>query len=485
MGIAIFRASAALCNKTFLRRLFLIDKTHFLWYNKMNYGSTRGRRVKMVEISNVNVGSHADKAGIKAGDILKFIDGNEINDVLDYRFFLASSEIRLTLVRDGKEYETVIKKGEYDDIGLGFERPLMDKKHSCENKCVFCFIDQLPRGMRKTLYFKDDDSRLSFLHGNYVTLTNLHDHDVERIIKMHISPVNVSVHTTNPELRREMMHNKRAGEVLAYLDRFAEAGISICAQIVLCKGLNDGAELIRSMHDLTKYYPSLVSCSIVPAGLTKFREKLYPLSPYNGEECGEVIDTVEKYASECYEKFGTHLFFCSDEFYIKSGRELPPESYYEGYPQIENGVGMITSLKTEVGEEMEYFDEYEERLGEKKRVVSIATGVAAYDCIKELAEKVASETGGRVTVHVYKIINRFFGENITVSGLLTATDMAEQLVGKELGDELLIPHNALKADEDIFLDDVTLDEFSKRLGVKVTPAKDSGAEFVSAVLGLE
>ena len=287
------------------------------------------------------------------------------------------------------------------------------------------------------------------------------------------------------KIMREIYSRWNSDTFYAYLDRFAEAGISICAQIVLCKGLNDGAELIRSMHDLTKYYPSLVSCSIVPAGLTKFREKLYPLSPYTGEECGEVIDTVEKYAAECYEKFGTHLFFCSDEFYIKSGRELPPESYYEGYPQIENGVGMITSLKTEVGEEMEYFDEYEERLGEKKRVVSIATGVAAYDCIKELAEKVASETGGRVTVHVYKIINRFFGENITVSGLLTATDMIKQLAGKELGDELLIPHNALKADEDIFLDDVTLDEFSKRLGGKVTPAKDSGAEFVSAVLGLE
>lgn len=438
----------------------------------------------MVEITEVADGSLAASAGIKPLDILVSIDGNEIKDVLDYRFFLAAERIKLSLLRGGEPFEVEIKKGEYDDIGLGFERPLMDKKHSCENRCVFCFIDQLPRGMRKTLYFKDDDSRLSFLHGNYITLTNLHDEDVDRIIKMHISPVNISVHTTNPELRREMMHNKRAGEVLSYLGRFAEAGISICAQIVLCKGLNDGEELMRTMRDLTKYVPALVSCSIVPAGLTKYREKLYPLSPYSRCECGAVIDAVEAFSDECFEKYGSRLFFCSDEFYLKAERRLPPEEYYEGYPQIENGVGMITSMRTEVMDELEYYDE--DHAGEPTkphRTVSIATGVAAYDCINELAQATAKKTGGALTVKVYKVINHFFGENITVSGLLTATDMLDRLAGEDLGDELLIPKNALKADEDIFLDDMTLDEFSARLGVRVTPTSDTGSDFIAALLG--
>lgn len=441
----------------------------------------------MVEITEVLSGSYSEKAGIATLDILVSIDSNAINDVLDYRFYLASRKITLTLKRGGEEYSVTINKGEYDDIGLEFERPLMDKKHTCENRCVFCFIDQMPRGMRKTLYFKDDDSRLSFLHGNYITLTNLDDSDIDRIIKMHISPVNISVHTTNPSLRVEMMHNKRAGEVLSYLDRLASAGISLCTQIVLCRGLNDGDELLRTMRDLARLSPSLVSCAVVPAGLTKFRDKLYPLSPFTKEECGEVVDAVEAFADECLEKYGSRLFFCSDEFYLRAERPLPLEEYYEGYSQLENGVGMITSLSTEVTDELKYFGEYLDEFLAKYpegRSVSVATGVAAYDCVSALARMVSDMTGGRLKVSVHKIINNFFGESITVSGLLTGIDMSEQLMGKELGDELLIPANTLKADEDIFLDDMTPTELSDKLCVPVRPSSDEGAEFIRTLLGI-
>ena len=441
----------------------------------------------MVEISDVFEGSPASLAGILPHDILISIDGNEINDVLDYRFYLTNERIELLIHRGKELFKAVIEKEEYADIGLDFERPLMDEKHSCQNKCVFCFIDQLPRGMRKTLYFKDDDSRLSFLHGNYITLTNLTDSDIDRIIKMRISPVNISVHTTNPELRIKMMNNKRAGEVLSYLTRLAEAGISLCTQIVLCKGLNDGEELMRTMRDLAGLGESLVSCSVVPAGLTKFRDKLYPLSPFTKDECSAVIDTVEDFAAECLEKIGTRLFFCSDEFYLRAERALPGEEYYEGYSQIENGVGMITSLKTEVYDELQYFDEYLDQFlanGKDKRTVSIATGVAAYDCIATLARAVEEKTEGRLSIKVYKIINHFFGESITVSGLLTGKDMYEQLKEEELGDVILIPSNTLKADEDIFLDDMTPIELSEKLGTPVVPTTGGGTGFIRAILGI-
>ena len=301
----------------------------------------------MVKIVSVYPKSRAARAGILDGDNLIYINGREINDVLDYRFFLAEQSITLTLERAGEQFDVSIRKGQYDDIGLDFETPLMDKKHSCRNKCIFCFIDQLPRGMRKTLYFKDDDSRLSFLHGNYITLTNLHDKDIDRIIEMHISPVNVSVHTTNPELRVRMMHNKRAGEVLSYIGRLADAGISLCGQIVLCKGINDGEELDRSMRDLANYYPAMQSVSIVPAGLTRYREKLYPLEQFTKEDAARVIEQVDKFASELEKKHGCRMFYCADELYLKAELPIPREHYYDGYPQIENGVGLYSSLKYE------------------------------------------------------------------------------------------------------------------------------------------
>lgn len=442
----------------------------------------------MVEITDVLPKSRAEAHGVIRGDILLKINGHDINDVLDYRFYLAENEINITVRRGDEEKEFFIIKGEYEDIGLDFERPLMDEKHSCENKCVFCFIDQLPKGMRKSLYFKDDDSRLSFLHGNYITLTNLTDGDIDRIINMHISPVNISVHTTNPALRRKMMLNKRSGEVLSYLSRLSEAGIKLCTQVVLCRGLNDGDELIRTMKDLAKLHPSMQSCSIVPAGLTKFRDGLYPLSPYSKEECKEIIKTVEAFSDECMEKYGSRLFFCADELYIRAEIPLHDDEYYEEYSQIENGVGMITSLKTEFEFDLKQnIDFYRENFKKKYplgREISIATGVAAYDSIKELAEKIENSVEN-IKINVYKIINYFFGESITVSGLLTGKDMSEQILGMPLGDALFIPHNTLKADEDIFLDDMTPDELQEKLGVTVLSAPEDGAELISALLDIE
>ena len=437
----------------------------------------------MVVIRQVLEGSRAARAGLMANDTLLTINGNDISDVLDYRFYLADTLITLEFARDGQRHAVTIKKQEYDDIGLEFETPLMDKKHSCRNKCIFCFIDQLPKGLRDSLYFKDDDSRLSFLHGNYVTLTNLSDADVDRIIKMHISPINVSVHTTNPELRVEMMKNKRAGEVLRYLDRFAEAGIRICAQIVLCRGINDGAELDRTMRDLCRLVPALSSVSVVPAGLTKFRDGLYQLTAYSPEECREVIKQVEGFGDACLKKYGTRLIFPADELYIKGGLPIPPDEFYEDYAQIENGVGMIRSLATEFSFELEYM---EDRLAEGSiqlpRKISIATGAAAYDHICELARLAEGLVEG-LEIHVYKIINHFFGESITVAGLLTGKDLSEQLAGKNLGDELLLSANTLRAEGDLFLCGMTPEELSKRLGVKLTFTGCDGGELLDAILG--
>ena len=436
----------------------------------------------MVRIEEVLKNSRAERAGVQKGDVLVAINDREINDVLDYRFFLAEREIRLALLREGERIELVIKKAQYDDIGLDFETPLMDKKHSCENKCIFCFIDQLPRGMRKTLYFKDDDSRLSFLHGNYITLTNLHDKDIDRIIEMHISPVNISVHTTNPELRVKMMHNKRAGEVLSYIKRLSDAGISLCGQIVLCKGINDGEELDRSLNDLSEFFPAMQSVSIVPAGLTKFREKLYPLEEFTKEEAADVIDQIARFGNEMKEKHGVRVFYPADEFYLKAERALPDEDFYDGYPQIENGVGMITSTLTEFYDELDYIDEYLDRI-KLPRTVSVATGEAAYCLLKSMALKLEEAVEG-LKVNVYKIRNDFFGDSITVAGLLTGGDIASQLKGKELGELLLFPENSLRADGDLFLDDMSPKELSNIIGIPVKAGHNDGAQFIRDILGV-
>ena len=429
----------------------------------------------MVEITGVLPHSRAARAGIHVGDILISINGRDINDVLDYRFHLADEKVELLLHR-GAELVTVnIKKGEYDDIGLEFATPLMDKKHRCENGCIFCFIDQNPKGMRDTIYFKDDDSRLSFLHGNYITLTNLSDADIDRIIEMHISPVNVSVHTTNPDLRVKMMKNKHAGEVLAYLRRLADAGITLRGQIVLCKGLNDGDELERTMRDLSVYYPAMDSVSVVPAGLTGHREKLYPLTPFSPDECAAVIKQVDSFNETLPER----MFFASDEFYVKSGTPLPDDDYYGEYTQIENGVGMLTSFETEFDSLLRTYDATD---GIEPREISVATGEAAYGMIDSLCRKV-SEKFPQIKIHVYPVKNTFFGGEVTVTGLLTGRDILTALKDKPLGEVLYLSRTTLRSEGDLFLDGMTPDELSQSLGVKICFVENDGAEFCEMLIG--
>lgn len=433
----------------------------------------------MVTVTEVGKRSRAWRAGVRAGDVLHTINGNEITDVLDYRFYLAEEEVALELDRAGEHYTVTIAKEEYDDIGLGFETPLMDRKQSCRNKCVFCFIDQLPPGMRETLYFKDDDARLSFLHGNYITMTNLTDRDVDRIIRMRFSPINVSVHTTNPELRVRMMKNPHAGESLRYLSRMAEAGIELHGQIVLCRGLNDGAELDRTMHDLAALYPAMSSVSVVPAGLTRYRAHLYPLTPFTAEECGAVLDQINRVADAHFAAHGERLFFAADEFYLGAGRPLPDEEFYEGYPQLENGVGMITSLRTEFAL---WQEEAPHLRHPRPRRVSLGTGVAAYPLMCEIAGRMEAAFP-HLSVQVHRIVNHFFGEHITVAGLLTAGDIIDQLRGHDLGDALILPAVALRSEGDVFLDDKTPADIERALGVPVVMSENDGAALAAAILG--
>lgn len=435
----------------------------------------------MVKITGVIPNSSADKHGILEGDVLISIDDKEINDVLDYRFYLSERSISLLLSRNGELYSVKIKKREYDDIGLEFETPLMDKKHSCENKCIFCFIDQLPRGMRDSLYFKDDDSRLSFLHGNYITMTNMNDYDVERIIEMHISPVNVSIHTTNPELRCKMMKNRFAGEKLKYLKKIADAGLTIRGQIVLCKGINDGEELLRTMKDLAELYPQLDSVSIVTAGLTGYRDGLYPLESYTPEECRSLIKMVDDFSNSVSDKIPTRLFYCSDEIYVKGNVELPPYEYWGEFSQIENGVGMLSAFEREFDVMLNTLSEEEKQV---KRKVSLATGEAAYDFISNLCRRLMSECPG-LEMNLYCIKNEFFGGEITVSGLLTGVDIEKQLKGKDLGEALLLPSNVLRADGDLFLCGMTPKELSENLNVEVLFSGPDGGDLIIKALGLD
>lgn len=434
----------------------------------------------MVRITNVYLGSLAQDAGILENDILLSINGFEINDVLDYRFYLAEEAISLEIKRGEENIIFEIEKEQYEDIGLDFETPLMDEKHSCQNNCIFCFIDQLPKGLRDTLYFKDDDSRLSFLHGNYITLTNLKKADIERIVKMHISPVNVSVHTTNPELRCKMMHNRFAGETLQYLDILKEGNISINAQIVLCRGINDGDELKRSLSDLSKLYPMLNSVAVVPSGLTKYREGLYELKPFDKESSIKVIELVEEFNDSFSKKVGRNLFFCSDEFYLTAQKELPMDEYYEEYSQIENGVGMLRSFECEAGIFLKQLTSQELEI---KRNISIATGDSAYDFISKIVKDVQKKCKN-IKCNIYDIKNDFFGHTITVSGLITGVDLINQLKGKDLGTELLISRSMLRSEGDLFLCGTSLNELENELGVKVTPIEQDGASFVEGLLGI-
>lgn len=432
-----------------------------------------------VLINGVAKKSMADKKGIRAGDVLISVNGHEINDVLDYSFYVKEEKLVLALVSESRAKKVKIRKKEYDDIGLEFETYLMDRQHHCKNKCVFCFIDQLPKGMRDTLYFKDDDSRLSFLFGNYVTLTNLTEHDVQRLIDMHISPVNVSVHTMNPTLRVEMMKNKHAGECLSILKRLADAGIQLNTQLVLCPGLNDGKELEFSLNELEKLRPAIQSIAAVPVGLTKFRKGLAKLRPYTPEEAKAVISTVDAFGKKCLEKYGTRLAFCADEFYLKAALPIPDEEYYEDYPQIENGVGLWKDL------EVSFFDALESCEADRstKSRVSLITGTAAYPLIKKLAAA-AEQKFPNVKADVFEILNDFFGHSITVAGLVTGQDLIAQLKNKDYAKRLIIPSVMLRSEEDMFLDNVTKEDVQKALDVTltVTPQSD-GAELLYNILG--
>jgi len=434
----------------------------------------------MVKIFDVTEGSKAYEAGIRPGDQLVSVNGHKIEDVLDYSFYMASRRVVIRLYREAEMFDAKIVKSTYEDVGLQFESFLMDKQHACRNKCVFCFIDQNPKGLRKPIYFKDDDSRMSFISGSYITLTNLSEHDIERIVKMKTSPINISVHTTNPELRVLMMNNKNAGNVLEIMKRFADAGITMNCQIVLCKDLNDREELTRSMHDLAALYPAVGSVSVVPAGLTKYREGLYPLEPFTPEECRKVVRQVENFAAKCLEYYGSRIFFCGDELYIKGGLEIPDADSYEGYPQLANGVGSIASMYEEFNAYLDSSD-IEDFVPEKPRELSIATGEAAYEFICAMVGVLEKMCPG-LKCHVYKIKNNFFGENITVAGLLTGRDLAAQLEGKRLGEKLLLSCSMLRYERDMFLDNMTPEELRRSLGVPVEFTENDGASFVNSVL---
>ena len=435
----------------------------------------------MVTITGVEKGSLAERAGIKKDDVLVSLNGHPVRDVLDYRFHLADRMLSVSCLRDGKAASFVIEKGEYEDIGLDFETPLMDHKKTCHNKCIFCFIDQMPKGYRETLYFKDDDSRLSFLQGNYVTLTNMTDEDIDRIIEMRMSPLHVSIHTTDPALRVKMMNNKRAGEVLRYLDRLCAAGIALRGQIVLCRGVNDGVALERSLRDLMRLVPQLDSLSVVPVGLTKHREGLYPLEPFTPEECRSVVKTVEAFAAECYHKHGTYVFSAADEWYLKAGIPLPDEDKYEGYPQIENGVGMLTSFEKEFAFALGGITAEEK---ETVRAVTVATGKAASPMLSAMADKLCALCP-HLRVDVVTVENEFFGSEITVAGLLTGEDYLRALKDRALGDALLISRTSLRAEGDLFLCGTALSELEEALGVPVVPVDNDGYAFYEALLGIE
>lgn len=433
-----------------------------------------------VKIKNVKKLSACGLHGINSGDLLLSVDGNEIEDVLDYDFYMTEGKVSLEFL-SGSKTKTV--KTTKEKCGLEFETYLMDKQQGCKNKCIFCFIDQLPKGMRKTLYFKDDDSRLSFLFGNYITLTNISEHEIERIIKMHISPVNISVHTMNPELRVRMMKNPKAGECLKIIKRFADAGIKMNTQLVLCPGFNDGEELKYSLNELSKLYPSVSSIAAVPVGLTKFRDGLEPLTPFNKQTAGEVIDIMEKFGEEFKTKNGTRLCFPADEFYLKAERELPNEDFYEDYPQIENGVGMWTSFKADYGDYFENLPQNADFI--QSKTVSFATGTAAYPLICDFAKKL-TENIPQIKVNVYKIKNEFFGESITVAGLITGRDLINQLKGKDLGQALFISSNMIigsyqEKNENIFLDDVTLTDAQKELSVNIIPVSEDVSEIMQKI----
>ena len=433
-------------------------------------------------VQEVEPGSVAEEMGIEAGDVLVSVNGTQVTDIFDYQFLIQDVYIEVLIRKpDGEEWLLEIDKEYDEDLGIVFENGLMDEYRSCRNKCIFCFIDQMPKGMRETLYFKDDDSRLSFLQGNYVTLTNMSDEDIERIIRYRLSPINISFQTTEPELRCKMLNNRFAGQALRQVDKLYEAGITMNGQIVLCKGVNDGEHLERSLSDLKAYAPVLESVSVVPVGLSKYRDGLYPLRPFTSEDAKEVLACIHAWQERMYREYGIHFVHASDEWYVMADEDLPEADRYDGYLQLENGVGMLRLFLDEFDEAMEIVEKEPDRYGSVSGELSVVTGRMAYPYIRGMADRIA-ERFPQLTVHVYAITNDFFGELITVSGLLTGRDIIAQLRGRRLGTRILLPQNVLRSGEDYFLDDVTVDEVERALQVKADIVKSSGHDFVHAVL---
>lgn len=432
------------------------------------------------KIASIDPHSPAERAGIRPGELLLEVNGNKVKDVLDYKFFTYDPRLTLLLGQeDGSQRTLRLRKSEGQELGLNFETYLMDKCHRCANNCIFCFVDQMPPGLRESLYFKDDDERLSFLMGNYVTLTNLSPREIQRIIDLRISPINVSVHTTDPELRVQMMGNRFAGRSVDIMRRFAEAGIQMNCQIVSCPGVNDGPALMRTMKDLVEMRNGVSSCAIVPVGLTKYREGLYPLRSYTQEEAAAVIDMVEAFGEECLERIGRRMFWCSDEFYLLAKRDLPSDEFYDDYCQLENGVGMLRLL------DVEFHGALRMMKGETVdvRPFSLATGRAAAPLITRLAAEACAEFGG--VGHIYEIRNDFFGHEITVAGLITGQDLINQLKDQDLGERLLLPDCMLRYHQNVFLDDYTVEQVQEALGVPITFVGSDGFKLLDAMLGIE
>ena len=445
------------------------------------------------KISQVAPGSIAEEFGIEPGDSLLLVNGQKVEDVFDYRYMIRE-EVLTIVIRKGKhspeflelglpdeepeDWELEIEKDSMEDLGLEFESGLMDEYRSCRNRCIFCFVNQMPKGMRDTLYFHDDDARLSFLQGNYITLTNMSDHDIDRIIRYHLEPINISFHTMNPALRCEMLHNRTAGDVFPRIRRLKEAGIELNGQIVLCRGINDGEELEYSLREFEQYLPELKSVSVVPVGLTRFRDRLPKLIPFDADSAGPVIDQIERWQQYYMNRYGTHLVHASDEWYIMAGRELPPEESYDGYLQLENGVGMVRLLTEEIREELR------RSAGRKARSrhITIATGRLVGPILDGLVREI-TEVFPQVRADVVPITNHFFGELITVSGLITGQDLTAQLAGRDLGEELLLPANMLRSGENVFLDDMTVEQVEETLQIKTVIVESDGRSFVEAVTG--
>ena len=428
-------------------------------------------------ISRVLPGSIGEELELEPGDVLVSINGQPVEDVFDYRYLMNDEVVELLIrKKNGEEWELEVEKDYEDDLGVEFENSLMDDYRSCSNHCIFCFIDQMPPNMRETLYFKDDDSRLSFLQGNYVTLTNMSEYDLDRIIKFHLSPINVSFQTMNPELRCKMLHNRFAGDALKKVDKLYQGGVIMNGQIVLCKGVNDRDELEYSLEKLSEYAPVLQSVSVVPVGLSKYRDGLYPLEPFDREDAEYLIEQVERWQKIMMERHGIHFIHASDEWYILAGKKLPEETRYDGYLQLENGVGMMRLLETEVKERLAGLE------GDNREfTASVATGKLAAPFIQQYM-KLIQEKFPNIKVNVYTIRNDFFGERITVSGLITGADLREQLKDRELGEKILIPCNMLRSGEDVFLDDLTVDDVREALGTELVVVDEPGADLVDCVI---